>query len=154
MGMRGPSPKPSAIRVLEGNRSRRPLNDAEPRPNPVPPKCPKHLDAEAKREWKRIVPILSRMRVLTEADGHSLANLCQAYSTMVRAQTKLNESGLLLKTPSGYVQQSPLLGIVNSCVETITKLSREFGLTPASRSRIQTVEPEQEMTEIERALYG
>lgn len=154
MGYRGPAPKPTAIRVLEGNRGRRPLNDAEPRPDPVPPKCPKHLDAEAKREWKRIVPILTRMRVLTEADGHSLANLCQAYSTMVRAQTKLNESGLLLKTPSGYVQQSPLLSIVNTCVQTITQLSREFGLTPASRSRIQTTEPVAEMTAMERAMFG
>ena len=49
--------------------------------------------------------------------------------------------GLLLKTPSGYVQQSPLLGIVNSCTDTVMKLSREFGLTPSSRGRLQ-VEPE------------
>lgn len=151
MGYRGPAPKPTAIRMMEGNPSHRPFNGNEPRPDPVPPRCPKFLDAEAKREWKRIVPMLMRMRVLTEVDGHSLANLCIAYSTLMRAQAKLNESGLLLKTPSGYVQQSPLIGIVNSCIDTITKLSREFGLTPASRSRIQTTEPE-EMDSLERAL--
>jgi phage terminase small subunit len=32
--------------------------------------------------------------------------------------------------------QSPLLSVVNQCVDTISKLSREFGLTPAARSRI------------------
>jgi phage terminase small subunit len=32
--------------------------------------------------------------------------------------------------------QSPLLSVVNNCVDTVTKLSREFGLTPAARSRI------------------
>ncbi|MGA1373028.1 MAG: phage terminase small subunit P27 family [Pseudomonadales bacterium] len=105
------------------------------------PVCPDHLDAEAKREWKRLVKLLLRTRVLTEADGHALANLCQAWSTLVKAQTKLNESGLLLKTPSGYVQQSPLLGIVNNCTEKVVKLSREFGLTPSSRSRLE-VPPE------------
>ena len=105
------------------------------------PSCPDHLDAEARREWKRLVKMLLRVRILTEADGLALANLCQAWSTLVKAQTKLNESGLLLKTPSGYIQQSPLLGIVNNCTEKVVKLSREFGLTPSSRSRLQ-VPPE------------
>lgn len=76
------------------------------------------------------------MRVLTEADGMSLANMCQAWSTLVKAQKKLNETGMLLKTPSGYVQQNPLIGIINSCNETVLKISKEFGLTPASRSRV------------------
>jgi phage terminase small subunit len=35
--------------------------------------------------------------------------------------------------------------VVNQCVDTITKLSREFGLTPAARSRIMAqTEPEPE----------
>lgn len=59
----------------------------------------------------------------------------------MKAQIKLNETGLLLKTPSGYVLQSPLLGIVNSCIDTVLKISREFGLTPPSPGRLQ-VEPE------------
>jgi P27 family predicted phage terminase small subunit len=92
------------------------------------------------------------MRVLTEADGYALANLCQAYSTMAKAQRKLNDTGLLLKTPSGYVQQSPLLSVVNTCMETITKLCREFGLTPASRSRLQVIEPADEIDPIEAAI--
>jgi P27 family predicted phage terminase small subunit len=105
------------------------------------PACPDHLDTDAKREWKRLVKLLLRLRILTDADGMVLANLCQAWSTLVKAQVKMNETGLLLKTPSGYVQQSPLLGIVNSCTDTVMKLSREFGLTPSSRGRLQ-VEPE------------
>ena len=80
--------------------------------------------------------MLRRMNVLTEADWMTLANLCQTWSTLVQAQEKLSEMGVLYKSPSGYVMQSPLLAIVNQCVDTITKLSREFGLTPAARSRI------------------
>jgi P27 family predicted phage terminase small subunit len=113
-------------------------NESTQRKAPV---CPDHLDADAKREWKRLVKLLLRLRILTDADGMVLANLCQAWSTLVKAQVKMNETGLLLKTPSGYVQQSPLLGIVNSCTDTVMKLSREFGLTPSSRGRLQ-VEPE------------
>ena len=124
------------IKRAEGNPGKRPLNRYEPQPRLTPPKCPAHLDEHAKREWKRIIPILRRMKVLAEADWMALANLCQTWSTLVKAQEKLTEMGILYKSPSGYVMQSPLLAIVNQCVDTITKLSREFGLTPAARSRI------------------
>jgi P27 family predicted phage terminase small subunit len=145
MGYRGPIPKPSAIARAEGNPGKRRLNDSEPQPRATVPRCPEHLDEHAKKEWKRLVPVLRRMRVLTEADWMTLANLCQTWSTLVKAQTKLTEMGILYKTPSGYVQQSPLLSVVNQCVDTITKLSREFGLTPVARSRIMAqTEPEPE----------
>lgn len=137
MGYRGPAPKPTSLVLLEGNPGKRPINKREPQPRHIAPKCPAYLDEDAKAEWRRLVPVLRRMKVLTEADYMALGSLCQAYSTMVKAQSKLTESGLLFKTQSGYVQQSPLLSIVSSCVETITRLAREFGLTPASRSRLQ-----------------
>jgi len=85
------------------------------------------------------------MRVLSEADGMVLASLCQAWSILVKTQTKLTEMGILYKTPNGYVQQSPLFSMVNQCIDLVTKLSREFGLTPAARSRIVApTEPEKE----------
>ena len=154
MGYRGPAPKPTIIRALEGNPGHRPLNGNEPQPRPVAPKCPAHLDKEAKREWRRMVPILLRMGVLTEADGHALASLCLAYSTLVRAQLKLNESGLLMKTPSGYLQQSPLISIINGAIEIINRISREFGLTPASRSRLQASAPQDDAQRIEDIMFG
>ena len=61
--------------------------------------------------------------------------------TMVKAQKKLTENGILYKTPNGYIQQSPFFSMVNQCVDTITKLSREFGLTPAARSRTPQAQP-------------
>jgi P27 family predicted phage terminase small subunit len=149
MGYRGPIPKPTAMEILEGRPGHRPINRNEPKPRNVPPKCPDHLDEKARKEWRRIVPILMRMRVLTEADGYALASLCQTYSTMVKAQEKLNEAGFLYKAPSGYVMQSPVLAVVNQCIETIVKLSREFGLTPAARSRVSTTsEPEVDLLEL------
>lgn len=142
MGLRGPAPRPTALRILEGNPSKRPINKAEPKPRLKIPGCPSHLDDLAKTEWKRLVRIISHMKLLTEADYMALGNLCMAYSRMVKAERKLAEAGLLYKTQSGYVQQSPLLSIINSSVETISKLCKEFGLTPSSRSRIQLMSSE------------
>src|SRR5580698_7010248 len=107
--MRGPAPTPTALRVLEGNPSKRPLNRREPQPRAKAPKCPDHLDEIAKNEWKRLIPILRRMRLLSEADGMALASLCQAYSTMVQAQTKLNKTGLLYLREGQPIRATPLL---------------------------------------------
>jgi P27 family predicted phage terminase small subunit len=138
MGARGPLPKPTALRVIEGNRSHRPLPVAEPQPKQVAPKCPSHLDKLARREWKRLVPILRDMRVLTEADYIQLGLLCSTYSRLIQAQEALNKSSLLIKSKkSGYVQMSPLLSIINTCTEQLAKLCAGFGLNPASRARIQ-----------------
>jgi P27 family predicted phage terminase small subunit len=130
-------------------------------PKAVPPAMPRHLDKTAKREWKkewkRLLPILTQMRVLTEADGIQLGNLCVAYSTLIQAQEKLAKTGLLTKSPNGYIQQSPLLSISNTAMEQVIKLSRECGLSPSSRVRLQ-MEPgpvdDDGMDDLERALCG
>jgi P27 family predicted phage terminase small subunit len=134
--------------MIEGNPSKRALPTNEPNPVACEPDMPQHLDRQARREWKRLVPILLSMRVLTEADGVALGNLCQAYSMLVQAHKDMHKaakggvSGLLMKTPSGYVQQSPLIAIINGQVEIINRISREFGLTPSSRIRLSvTSEP-------------
>jgi len=137
LGLRGPAPKPTALVLLEGNRGKRPLNRREPKPREKAPPCPEHLDDRARQEWRRLVPILRRMRVLTEADQILLGNLCQAYSTLVKSQLKLTETGHLLKSPNGYPLLNPLVGIVNQSTETVIKIAREFGLSPASRTRLQ-----------------
>lgn len=137
MGARGPQPTPTALKVLRGNPGKRALNKREPQPPAAQdPHCPDHLDELAKVEWRRIVPILREMRVLTEADYMTLATLCQAYATMAKAQEQLNRAGILFKTSTGYIQQSPLISIVNTNAELVTKLCREFGLTPSARSRV------------------
>jgi P27 family predicted phage terminase small subunit len=143
VGRRGPAPIPTAIKKLKGNPGRRPLNEAEPQPQAGVPDCPEHLDEIARREWEQLIPILRGMKVLTTADYIALGNLCQAYSTQIKAQKQLARSGLLYKTRSGYVQQSPLLGIITAQTTIVNNLLREFGLTPSSRTRIAVVqEPE------------
>jgi phage terminase small subunit len=56
------------IEIAEGRPGRRPINGREPQPRAKTPKCPDYLDVRAKEEWRRLVPILKRMQVLTEAD--------------------------------------------------------------------------------------
>ena len=76
------------------------------------------------------------MGVLTTIDRAALAAYCQAYGRWVEAEERLRETPMLFKTPSGYVQQSPLLGIINKQLELMGRYLVELGMTPASRSRV------------------
>ena len=132
----GTKPKPSSLKILAGNRGKRPLNKDEPEPKGIMPQCPEHLDEGAKQEWDNIVPMLSKLGILTEVDGAALAIYCQAYSTWVQAVERIKKTGMIVKAPSGYPIQNPYLAIANKAVEQMNRFLTEFGMTPSSRSRI------------------
>ena len=104
MATRGRKPKPTALKVLEGNPGKRPLNEYEP----VPPKgtieCPDWLEEEAKREWERLAPSLEAMGVLTTADLTAFAGYCQAYARWREAEEFISQHGSIFQTPSGYLE--------------------------------------------------
>lgn len=134
--MRGPAPKPTAWRRQEGNRGKRAWNHDEPIPPEGVPDCPTHLNDAGREEWYRLVDALVEMRVVTMVDRAVLAAYCQVYGRWVEAEEKLKETPVLIRTPSGYVQQSPWLTISNRQMELMGRYMAELGLTPASRSRI------------------
>ena len=136
MATRGRKPKPTAIKILEGNPGKRPLNKFEPTYRKKAPPCPAWLDDEAKREWRRLARTMESMGVLTEADMAAFAAYCDAYSKWKEATEFLDQHGLIFKTPSGYIQQVPQVSIAQTYGKLMTKIATEFGLTPASRSRI------------------
>ena len=135
---RGPKPKPTALRRLDGNPGKRGYNRHEPLVPDGRPECPSHLGMAARAEWDRLAEVLFDMGVVTLVDRAVLAAYCQCYGRWVEAEEKLIASPLLLKTPSGYVQQSPWLSVSNKQLELMGRYMVELGLTPASRSRIVT----------------
>lgn len=144
MGMRGPNPKPTALKLLEGNPGKRRLkNTGEPMPEPPSdmPKPPSRLLPEAKKEWRRLAPPLLALGVLTEVDLSAFAELCQNYAYYVNTDKEITKMGsqtvfAMQKTPSGYMQQHPILSLRRQYYETWRKGLADFGLTPASRARI------------------
>ena len=132
----GPKPTPTALRRLQGNPGKRGYNHAEPQPPEGVPDCPSHLNAAAHDEWDRLVHVLHDMGVVTAVDRAALAAYCQCYGRWVEAEQKLQTTPMLLKTATGYVQQSPLLSIANKQLELMGRYMTELGLTPAARSRV------------------
>ena len=66
MAQRGRKPKPTAVKVLEGNPGKRSLNTGEPKPEKKAPRCPAWLEDEAKKEWRRMAKQLEHLGILTE----------------------------------------------------------------------------------------
>ena len=131
-------PKPTALRLIEGNRGRRPFNKREPKPRPVVPKCPRHLNDAAKVEWKRIAKTLHKLGLLTEIDGGQLALYCQAWGRWIEAEDELKKHSTIVKAPnSGWPIQSPYLAVANKAMEQMQRALSEFGMSPASRARVR-----------------
>lgn len=136
MGARGPAPKPTHLKALEGNPGHRPLNRSEPKPLPVAPKCPSWLDPDAKREWKRVAPELERLGLLTQVDMAALAGYCQSYSVWKTCTETLREEGMTYTTDKGYVGQRPEVAIAARALADVRAFCVQFGLTPSARARM------------------
>lgn len=141
MAITGRKPKPTYLKVLEGNPGKRKINKAEPKPRPVAPKCPSWLNREAKREWRRIAPELERLGLLTIVDGTALAGYCQSYARWREAEEFLEKHGTIfvIKDDEGkpkYMQQVPQVSIAQKSLQAVKSFCAEFGLTPSSRSRM------------------
>lgn len=138
-------PKPTAIKELEGNQGHRPLNTLEPVVPAGAPETPRYLGKSAKRIFIRKCAELLSMKVLSTVDGLALANFAKAEALgelYFRDAIKepycdepiVSKEGMVV----GYKRKlsQAALGFA-----TFSKLSKgyqiEFGLTPASRSRLK-----------------
>jgi P27 family predicted phage terminase small subunit len=139
--MRGRKPNPTALRRASGNPGKRAYNPAEPLPPEGMPDCPPHLSAAAQDEWHRLARALFDMGVLTIVDRAALAAYCQCYGRWVEAEEKMAETPAMIRTPSGYVQQSPWMSVANKQLELMGRYMAELGITPASRSRVAALLP-------------
>ena len=138
--MPGPAPKPTAIKKLQGNPGHRPINKREPTPRRRRPTMPGYLTELEQKEWKRITRELRSMGLLTSADADAIAVYCQVACRYQEATKFVQDRGLTVDSPNGYPIINPALSIVNKCIQQMHRLLAEFGMTPASRSRIQVPE--------------
>ena len=151
MGERGPAPKPTALKKLEGNPGKRALPKNEPE-FPSGAVCPDWLPEDAKAEWFRVSPILERIKLLTQADTAALAAYCLAWARLMDAQAQIDRDGSVVEAASGYKMPHPAVAIANKATTEIHRFSKEFGMTPSSRGRMSLPGEADELDEMERLL--
>lgn len=136
MAIRGPKPKPTAIKILEGNPGKRPLNNKEPQPKQGIPECPEWLEPEAKKVWERLAIELAQMGTLTTVDREVFASFCQSYARWKEAEEFLTLHGTIMRTQSGYIQQLPQVSIAQTYMKRMNESGSLLGLNASARSRI------------------
>ena len=136
---------PTVIHLLQGGRAKthRPLPANEPHPPAIIPKCPKHLDQEARKEWRRMAKELEPIGLLTNLDKAIFASYCQAWSTWVFATEKIREKGMVVMASTGTPMQNPYWPIINKANEQMVKALIEIGMSPSSRSRVKVPPPKE-----------
>lgn len=150
--MRGRKPKPTSIKLLQGNPGRRPVNKEEPQYRTIEEDCPEHLSLVARKEWDRMRDLLQSSRILTEADRSALAAYCVAWGRWVEAEENIKKTGILVKSPNGFPIQNPWLPVSNKAFDHMHKLLQEFGLTPASRSKVKAIPAKDNESGVKRLL--
>ena len=112
--------KPTALKVVEGNPGKRPLNEAEPETVPASGDPPAWLQENGRKVWEELAPVALEMGVLTKADEELFAHAC----------------ALL------YVGRA-VQGQASKELEMANKILARFGFTPSDRAKI-SVAPKKE----------
>lgn len=144
----GPKPRPTALFAIEGGRRKARANADEPMPEPITdePPAPPHLPPVAAAEWRRIVPLMMAVNMLTDMDLAPLAAYCQCVGDIVEMSgqmAKLAETdksgmgGRIISAKSGGAYLNPLVNGLAGARRDMVRYAAELGLTPSSRSGVR-----------------
>lgn len=148
--------QPTALKVLRGNPGRRPLPPHEPQPPAGDPKAPGWLRSRARGFWRRLLPTVQVMRVMTVADDQALALLCDALAEYVDCRRVVRERGAVcqVETKRGLVERPrPEVAMAQDAWRRAQRMLMEFGLTPSARTRVHAA-PAQESDALTEYLRG
>lgn len=152
MGERGPRPLPDNVKAFTGS-SRRPLRAADLADGVHPevglPPMPQHLSKEARKEWRRVTPLLLELNLLTKIDKSAIERYCRVYGrwqqverALHAAQQRLLTEGkdpteaLMQPTPTGFLRESMLSRQARDLARQVEMAEQCFGMNPSARARV------------------
>lgn len=150
MAKPGPHPKPALSVVREGNPGKRPVKDTavlppaqlvEPDWREVFPTATGMFASQgevqrarnvARREWRRVVPILIRSCGLADVDEVTVLDYCICRARIDQGERALSRDGFLQLGERGW-QKSGWTTIVGQYRTQLKTYIGELGLSPSSR---------------------
>ena len=156
-GIRGKSgrrPKPSYLKVLQGTNRPDRVNESEAMPDALLERAPLHLSKAARQEWRRMGERLLAVGLITVLDNPAFALYCEAWAKWREAEDRLAAEGMVYLAPSGAPHVSPYYQIAAQERQAAYRFLIEFGMTPASRSRVKAAPKPQAADPFEEFLNG
>ncbi len=139
--MRGRKPKPTQLKILQGNPGGKKLNENEPQPKGPLFNCPEWFDQEQKALWAFAINNAPE-GVLGISDREILTVWVVASITHRRAaiaQAKVDADAslpMLTKNKAGNIQTSPYVQIMNTQSKIMIQAASELGFSPSARARL------------------
>lgn len=137
--MAGRKPKPTAVKILEGNPGKRAINSSEPIAAGTP-LMPENLTPDAARAWGRVVPVLEKMGVIQLSDELALERLCLSYAEILDCNAIIEQLGYVyeVQTKEGetLIKANPAVSMRADAARRFASMLVEFGMTPSARSRL------------------
>ena len=145
--MGGRPRKPTALKVLEGNPGKRPLNKEEPKAPALESPPPVWLSEIGRQAWIDIQAELKASGIITELDRVALELLCAAYAEFRECAEFVAENGRTYTstTEDGaeMIRAYPEYAMMQESWRRCSGMLGNFGMTPAARSRVKAATPGQ-----------
>jgi P27 family predicted phage terminase small subunit len=131
------------LKIAAGNPGKRPLNEQEPKPEASAGEPPSWLSSDAREIWFRLAAPMTKCGLVTRVDELALARYCTLLAMWIKATEavqKAKSSAYTIKNKSGQIvghRELPQMAELRRLGPQLTQLEREFGLTPASRTRVK-----------------
>jgi P27 family predicted phage terminase small subunit len=127
-------PKPTALKILEGNPGRRPIGKAIERIADLEP--PAFITGQALEEWNRAVAAMPP-GFFSAADAPTMAVYCLAWVMHRRALATVATEGQTAISSMGQKVPHPMLAVVRQQVDTILRAGDRLGMSPVARARFE-----------------
>lgn len=118
-------------------------NKAAPKADGESPRIPKELCRVAKAKWKELAADLKRNGVLSTDTREILIAYCTAYAHWIELRKKVAETGLAIegvdKAGNVVITRNAYVAEMHKFREQMNRLLPEFGLTPASRQKLTSM---------------
>ncbi len=151
--MKGRKPKPTALRLIEGNREHRTIHaELEPTPDTAPPPCPAILKGQARKHWDYLIGQLQGMHTLGTSDQGTIMAAAICYGQAIELQKEVNTLRRRKdKTPTDMKSLVNIERAMGRILRDLVSHEANLGLNPTARTRIRLERP-QPKSRLERLL--
>ena len=119
---RGRKPKPTAVKIRQGNPGKRKLNENEPQfsefDENTPP--PDDLNENGKIMWAFVLKELIPQKVLLKTDLQTVANYCIAYQNRKQANRDIERYGSVIESETG-IKRNPAYTTLKEAMADMAK---------------------------------
>ncbi len=136
------------MKIIHGTFRKNRAKKGEPKPEALAgiPKPPAHLNKFGKQMWRQVAPELVKTMLISSLDLRTLEICCDAYGMYREARAAMLRNGK--RTLRQYLagqnsQTTPEATMMRQCWTTFKTFMGEFGLSPASRAKMDIKESEE-----------